>query len=144
MKNIIFAAFMAGVLIAGCSPSQQTTENEQGSLPNTDGEEVYLFEETESDSTATAAAAPSKVEYEYSIQLGAFASQQMADSFAEKSKKKFGSGIYVKMKEDVGLYAVILGPIPTHESAEDQLNQLRAQKDYKDAFLIREVKQTVN
>lgn len=131
---------MAAMLIAGCSPSQQTSEQES-STPNTDGEEVYLFEETDADDSSAAAAVPSKIEYVYSIQLGAFASQQIAESFAEKSKKKFGSGIYVKMKEDVGLYAVILGPIPTHENAEDQLNQLRAQKDYKDAFLIREVKE---
>ncbi len=141
MKNL-FILCVTSILLWGCTPSQETTEK-RNDYPSTQGDEVYLFEEADATDT-TAAIMPAKVDYVYSIQLGAFASQQIADKFAEKSKKKFGQNIYVKMKEDLQLYAVILGPIETHESAEQQLNQLRAQKDYKDAFILREVKEVTH
>jgi hypothetical protein len=151
MKNkILFCTFLAiiSLFFPACSSIQQTTGKE--GQKNNSGEKkdsLYIFDQSPVKDSSQNAGLQQKQEIQnvgitfYLIQIGAFSTKERAVEFADSSKTKIQDEITVSFKSDVNLYVVQLAEHYTsHEEAEKERDILWKIPEFKDAWIVTELK----
>ncbi|MCJ7554556.1 MAG: SPOR domain-containing protein [Ignavibacteriaceae bacterium] len=126
-----FFILLAGlVIISSCTPSEETTKKE----------EVYIFDEVPVENTITPPTTgeyPTLEESYYVVQIGAFTTQDRAESFADMSRKKLLNEVSISYSDKVNLYVVQIVPFyksrPEAEIVRDNIRQI---PDFSDVWII--------
>ena len=137
MKILIslFFLMVLGLLISGCSASQETTEKEKE-----EEAEVFVFDEVPENVTQVPevkTTTPDPQPPYFIVQIGAFTSKDKADSFAVESRQITNNEVEVKFSGAVNLYVVQVKPyFKTRAEAESVRNKLWNTEGYQDAWII--------
>lgn len=119
------------IIFFGCSSSQETVKETE--------EEVYVFDEvppeTFDDNEYVEPVFIAKT-IKYFVQIGAFTSEDKAETFVTESKKLISYNLEVKYNPDVELFVVHLPPFDTRADAEKVRNSLWKIKKFADAFIL--------
>ena len=133
LKNKIFIPFLILTinLIFGCSALKQDSENEK---------QVYIFDEVPEDKTIEA---PKNGEYPnlasayYVVQIGAYSTEEKAQSFAEIGRTKTNYKCSVVYSESLKLYLVQIIPFfKNREEADKVRENLKQLPEFVDAWII--------
>jgi cell division septation protein DedD len=132
MKTIyisILSLFLITILIS-CTSSQQSAGEDK----------VYVFDEIPKENTITA---PKTGEYPnldqtyYVVQIGAFTTQERADSFAVTARTKIKNEINITYSDPVKLYVVQVTPFyKSKKEAELVRDEIRLNPDFSDAWIV--------
>jgi len=148
MKALEVFSIILLIGIFGCSTSEDTTKQTEKKEPD-----VYIFDDVQKDAVNindTTRAVPSveevkvepvKIEQAIStkkfiIQLGAFTTEERAETFINENKSKTELTMSIVYREQIKLFAVQLPPFTTKEEAEKTRNNLWLIQSFKDAFII--------
>jgi cell division protein FtsN len=114
----------------GCSSSQETTTNEE--------EEIYVFDEVPDESISEEYVPPVQATKttKYVVQIGAFTTEEKAETFATESRKILDYQLDIEFSPDVELFVVQLPPFNTRAEAEKVRNTLWKNKKFTDAFIL--------
>jgi hypothetical protein len=132
MKTIllsILSIFIVTILIS-CTSSQQSTGEDK----------VYTFDEIPKENTI---AAPKTGEYPnldqtyYVVQIGAFTTQERADTFAVMVRNKIKNEISITYSDPVKLYVVQITPFyKSKKEAELVRDEIRLNPEFSDAWIV--------
>ena len=118
-------------LIAGCSTSQQGSEDEK---------QVYIFDEVPEEKTIEAPTTgeyPSTTETYYVVQTGAYTTEEKALAFAELSRSKTNYKYSVIYGESTKLYLVQVIPFfKSRTEAEEVRDNLWKLPEFVDAWIV--------
>ena len=129
--KIIFYTFISLIFFAGCSTLHQEADEQK---------QVYVFDEVPEDKTIDV---PKTGEYPnlkqayYVVQVGAYTTEERANTFAEMSKKKTNYKFSVVYSESLKLY--LLQVIPFFKSrteAEEVRDNLWKISEFVDAWIL--------
>ncbi len=119
------------ILIAGCSATQQNSG---------DDKQVYIFDQVPEEKTIEAPKTgeyPSIAETYYVVQIGAFTTEDKADTFAELSRNKTNYKYSVIYSDNLRLYLVQVIPFfKSRSEAEEVRNNLWKISDFVDAWIV--------
>jgi|GEM_PF-6810795 cell division protein FtsN len=82
-----------------------------------------------------------KSEVEYYIQILAYADLNQAKKATNKFKNKFHKELKIHFNEKAALYVVRLGPFESEEDADEELQKIKKNAEFKDAFVVKLPKQ---
>lgn len=126
----IYLALFA-VLLIGCSATQQNSDDEK---------QVYIFDEVPEEKTIEAPSSgeyPGTSETYYVVQIGAFTTEEKAQSFEELSRSKTNYKYSVIYSENLKLYLVQVIPFfKSRSEAEAVRNNLWKISDFVDAWIV--------
>lgn len=129
MKNIL-SLFILMFLIAACSGSQNTSEEDK----------VYVFDEIPKENTVDVPKTgeyPSINQTYYVVQIGAFTTKERAEEFVSLSKTKIKNEISISYSEQVKLYVVQLVPFyKSKKEAELVRDELKLNPEFNDAWIV--------
>lgn len=130
MKLILPFIVPVMLFFFGCSSSQETTITEE--------EEIYVFDEIPEDSLSEEYIPPVQVTKttKYVVQIGAFTTEDKAQTFANESRKILEYTLNIEFSPDVELFVVQLPPFDTRSEAERVRNALWKNKKFTDAFIL--------
>jgi len=74
----------------------------------------------------------------YIVQIGAFNTEEKANTFAAGARSKVSREITVSFSPAVNLYVVQAAPFGTRKEAEDFRNDLWLKMEFNDAFILTE------
>ncbi len=126
MKRVLEILFIVLMFfMVSCSSSIEETREEEVN----DSEDGYVFDEIPENENVV-------IEY-YQVQIGAFTTKQRADLFAEESKKQIKNKITVEYNSEVNLFVVRVDKeFKTKKEAEEYKNNLAANNNFKDAWIV--------
>ncbi|MBK7630029.1 MAG: SPOR domain-containing protein [Ignavibacteriales bacterium] len=117
--------------IAGCSTSQQNSEDEK---------QIYIFDEVPEEKTIEVPKTgeyPTLKEAYYVVQIGAFTTEDNALDFAQLSRNKTNYKYSVVYGESTKLYLVQVVPFfKSRSEAEEVRNNLWKLQEFVDAWII--------
>lgn len=123
--------FFTYFFISGCSTSQQSAEEEK---------QIYIFDEVPEEKTIevpTTGEYPSLKEAYYVVQIGAFTTEDKAQTFAELSRSKTNYKYSVIYGESTKLYLVQVIPFfKSRTEAEEVRNNLWKLTEFVDAWIV--------
>lgn len=129
MKNIL-SLFILMFLIAACSGSQNTSEEDK----------VYVFDEIPKENTVDVPKTgeyPSINQTYYVVQIGAFTTKERAEEFVSLCKTKIKNEISISYSEQVKLYVVQLVPFyKSKKEAELVRDELKLNPEFNDAWIV--------
>jgi len=152
IKNKFLFILLLGVVVVGCSASEETSENTVQKLP-----EILVFEEVERTDTKLIKEDTLKNEipepiidekpetdtiktidkqFKYIIQVGAYSTIERADAFIKENQQKIDNKMVISFNEQTKLYAVQLTPFNEREDADQIRNSIKQIPAFKDAFII--------
>ena len=130
-KFIYFVLVLLSVHFINCSSSQQGTD---------DNEQIYIFDEVPEEKTIEA---PKTGEYPnitttyYVVQIGAYTSEEKAQTFAEISRAKTNYKCSVVYSENLKLHLVQIIPFfKSRSEAEEVRNNLWKLTEFVDAWIV--------
>ena len=130
-KLIYFVLVLFSVHFINCSSSQQGTD---------DNEQIYIFDEVPEEKTIEA---PKTGEYPnitttyYVVQIGAYTSEEKAQTFAEISRAKTNYKCSVVFSENLKLHLVQIIPFfKSRSEAEEVRNNLWKLTEFVDAWIV--------
>ncbi|HCY77572.1 MAG TPA: hypothetical protein DHV28_16780 [Ignavibacteriales bacterium] len=119
------------ILITGCSATQQNSG---------DDKQVYIFDQVPEEKTIEAPKTgeyPSIAETYYVVQIGAFTTEDKADTFADLSRNKTNYKYSVIYSDNLRLYLVQVIPFfKSRSEAEEVRNNLWKISDFVDAWIV--------
>ena len=134
MKIYFIQSIMILILyfvISGCSTSQQSSE---------DDKQIYIFDEVPEEKTIEA---PTTGEYPnigssyYVVQIGAYSTEDKAQSFADISRNKTNYKSSIVYSENLNLYLVQIIPFfKSRNEAEEVRNNLWKLPEFVDAWIV--------
>jgi cell division septation protein DedD len=133
VKSKIFISFIILFinLFFGCSALKQNDDNEK---------QVYIFDEVPVDKTIEA---PKNGEYPnlatayFVVQIGAYSTEEKAQSFAEIGRTKTNYKCSVVYSDNLKLYLVQIIPFFKNREEADQVrNNLKQLSEFSDAWII--------
>ena len=132
MKILVvsFLIFMVSLFL-GCTASQQNADNEK---------QVYIFDEVPEEKTIEPSKTgeyPNTVSSYYVVQIGAFTTEEKADTFAEISRTKTNYKSSVVYNENLKLWLVQIIPFfKSRTEAEEVRNNLWKLQEFVDAWIV--------
>ncbi|MFO7447437.1 MAG: SPOR domain-containing protein [Ignavibacteriaceae bacterium] len=136
--SIYLLALSTIFIISACSSTEETTKQD-----TTGTDSVYVFDEIPKDTVITeeeeepAVFTPGIEEKYYIVQIGAFTTEDKANSFAEMSRKELNQEVIVIYSNQVNLFVVQLTTLfPLRDGAEKVRNELWEMGNYKDAWIL--------
>ncbi|MFH1197677.1 MAG: SPOR domain-containing protein [bacterium] len=133
-KNIVlFFSLLIFVLISGCTPQQQTT-NQTEEIPKE--KEIYVFDDVSAYDSTNVEPQVNTPDFLYLVQVGAFTTQGRADTFVKENQAAIPWKLNITFSNRVNLYVVQLPAFNTRLEAEDVRNQLWQIGSFKDAFIL--------
>lgn len=134
MKNYFINSLLiitAYIFVAGCSTSQQSSEDEK---------QVYIFDEVPEEKTIEAPTTgeyPSLTEAYYVVQIGAYSNEEKANEFAEISRTKTNYKCSVVYSESLKLHLVQIIPFfKSRTEAEEVRDNLWKLPEFIDAWIV--------
>ncbi|MCE1188068.1 MAG: SPOR domain-containing protein [Ignavibacteria bacterium] len=165
-KYLYVGAVVIALLLAGCTPSQETTKAEQAKPAGKDS--LYVFDEVPANgnsknlditpipdknapvdkpaseekpvvvSKTTENKQPAK-SIGYFVQVGAFSTMEKAQDMEMKVKQKIHREVKITQNKVSGLYIVQIVPaFSSKQEAEALRNDIWKVKDFKDAWVVTE------
>lgn len=130
MKNTIFLVTLV-ITLFGCTTLQQETDEQK---------QVYIFDEVPEEKTIEAPKTgeyPDIKETYFVVQVGAYTSEEKANTFAEMSRKKTNYKFSVVFSDNLNLYLVQVIPFfKSRTEAEEVRNNLWRITDFVDAWIL--------
>ncbi len=74
--------------------------------------------------------------YLFSVQLAAFKSMRIASVFQTRIKRETGFSTTIQFKRSTRLFSVMEGPFRSEPEAQSMLDQLKARRDCREAFVV--------
>jgi len=129
--KIIFYTFISLIFFAGCSTLHQETDEQK---------QVYFFDEVPEDKTIDVPKTgeyPNLKEAYYVVQVGAYTTEERANTFTEMSRKKTNYKFSVVYSESLKLYLVQVIPFfRSRTEAEEVRNNLWKISEFVDAWIL--------
>lgn len=129
--KIIFYTFISLIFFTGCSTLRQETDEQK---------QVYVFDEVPEDKTIDVPKTgeyPNLKEAYYVVQVGAYTTEERANTFAELSRKKTNYKFSVVYSESLKLYLVQVIPFfKSRTEAEEVRNNLWKISEFVDAWIL--------
>lgn len=129
--KIIFYTFISLIFFAGCSTLHQETDEQK---------QVYVFDEVPEDKTIDVPKTgeyPNLKEAYYVVQVGAYTTEERANTFTEMSRKKTNYKFSVVYSESLKLYLVQVIPFfKSRTEAEEVRNNLWKISEFVDAWIL--------
>lgn len=130
MVKLLFVSLFI-ILLFGCTTLHQETEEQK---------EVYVFDEVPEDKTIDAPKTgeyPDIKETYFVVQVGAYTSEERANTFAELSREKTNYKFSIVYSESLKLYLVQVIPFfKSRTEAETVRNNLWKISEFVDAWII--------
>lgn len=130
MKIIILSTLIM-ISLFGCTTLHQETDEQK---------QVYIFDEVPEEKTIEAPKTgeyPDIKETYFVVQVGAYTSEEKANSFAEMSRNKTNYKFSVVFSENLNLYLVQVIPFfKSRTEAEDVRNNLWKVTEFVDAWIL--------
>lgn len=130
MKNTIFLVTLV-ITLFGCTTLHQETDEQK---------QVYIFDEVPEEKTIEAPKTgeyPDIKETYFVVQVGAYTSEEKANTFAEMSRKKTNYKFSVVFSDNLNLYLVQVIPFfKSRTEAEEVRNNLWRITDFVDAWIL--------
>lgn len=130
-KIEVLILIIVNVFLFGCSALKQNDENEK---------QVYIFDQIPEEKTIEA---PKTGEYPntnsayYVVQIGAYTTEEKANTFAEIGRTKTNYKCSVVYSENLKLYLVQIIPFFKNREEADQVrNNLKLLSEFSDAWII--------
>jgi cell division protein FtsN len=152
IKNKFLLIILLGIILFGCSASEETFENSAQKLP-----EILVFEEVDKldstlikedtlknempkpmidEKTEIHTINATNKQLKYIIQVGAFSTMERADAFIKENQQKINNKMVISFNEQTKLYAVQFTPVNEREYADQIRNSINQISAFKDAFII--------
>ncbi len=129
--KIIFYTFISLIFFAGCSTLHQETDEQK---------QVYVFDEVPEDKTIDVPKTgeyPNLKEAYYVVQVGAYTTEERANTFAEMSRKRTNYKFSIVYSESLKLYLVQVIPFfKSRTEAEEVRNNLWKITEFVDAWIL--------
>lgn len=133
MKVILYLSgfIYLSLFFTACSTSEESTKQK------TDTGE-YVFDEVPDNDIITIDTPETKdIDLLYVIQIGAFTTEEKANSFAEQSRNKIGKKLKVSYSQKVNLFVVYVDPpFESKAEAESVRNNLWNMDGFQDAWIV--------
>lgn len=129
--KIIIASTLIMISLFGCTTLHQETDEQK---------QVYIFDEVPEEKTIEAPKTgeyPDIKETYFVVQVGAYTSEEKANSFAEMSRNKTNYKFSVVFSENLNLYLVQVIPFfKSRTEAEEVRNNLWKVTEFVDAWIL--------
>lgn len=129
--KIIIVSTLIMISLFGCTTLHQETDEQK---------QVYIFDEVPEEKTIEAPKTgeyPDIKETYFVVQVGAYTSEEKANSFAEMSRNKTNYKFSVVFSENLNLYLVQVIPFfKSRTEAEDVRNNLWKVTEFVDAWIL--------